>query len=49
MRRRFHRAGSPVFEANDELIQSALGLESDEKKGIVIGRTLKEEQVFRLF
>ena len=33
------RAGSLVFEANDELIQSALGLESDEKKGIVIGRT----------
>jgi DNA helicase HerA-like ATPase len=33
------RAGSPVFEASDELIQSALGLESDEKKGIVIGKT----------
>lgn len=31
------RAGSPVYEASEELIRKALGLESDDMKGICIG------------
>jgi hypothetical protein len=39
------RAGSPVYQANEELVRRALGLESDEEKGICIGSAVGGEEI----